>query len=90
LLEPNAFAPGSNAEKLAAIVQPFLDNLTVYIQFMMAMSDLYATSLLADLPECDMCVTPVVCEDRDGVDFRLSNGMFTPYLGRAAYVSGQG
>lgn len=90
LLTPNTFDPGSNAEALAAIVQPFLNNLTVYLQFMMVMSDLYATTLLAALPECAICIDPVVCAGRDGYDFRLGNAMFTPYVGRASYVAGQG
>jgi len=90
LLEPNLFAPGSNAEKLASVVQPFLNDLTFYLQFMMSMSDLYDTTLLAALPDCETCPTPISCAGRDGVNFLVTNGMFTPYVGRASYVAGQG
>lgn len=55
LLTPNSFAVGGNAEKLAALVQPFLSSIDFYLQFMVSMSGLYATPLLIALPECDTC-----------------------------------
>jgi hypothetical protein len=90
LLTPNLFAAGSNAEKLASVVQPFLNDLSFYLQFMMSMSDLYDTSLLAELPDCVTCVTPITCAGRPGYDFRIASGGFLPYVNRATYVPGQG
>jgi len=51
-LTPNAFAPGSNAEKLAAIVQPFLDDLDTYLQWLSTAQGLYEVSNFGVLPEC--------------------------------------
>lgn len=88
LLSPNEFESGSNAEKLAAIVQPFLDNLTVYIQFMMAMSDLYATTLLAALPECEVCPPPP--PDPSCVDLTVTPEIWGASLGRSQWIDGTG
>lgn len=61
LLTPNTFVADSNAEKLAAIVQPFLDDTMFFIQFIMSMSDLYATDIWANLPECEDCPPEPTC-----------------------------
>ena len=72
LLTPNGFAPDSNAEKLAALVQPFLDSLDFYLQFMISMSELYATPLLIALPECEVCPEPP--EDCDAINTTTTLG----------------
>jgi len=77
LLSPNTFVVDSNAEKLAAVVQPFLDSLDFYLQFMISMSQLYATPLLVALPECEFCpVPPLYC-----LDFGVSAHGWQPYPG---------
>lgn len=51
-LEPNAFIAGSNAEKLAAIIQPYLSDLNTYLQFIQLNSQMYDVVELDLLPEC--------------------------------------
>lgn len=55
-LEPNSFIPGSNAEKLAAVVQPYLADLNTYLQFIQLMSQMYDAVELDLLPDCG-CVS---------------------------------
>jgi len=86
LLTPNDFAPGSNAEKLAAIVAPFLADLQFFIQFIMSMSTLYDAGIEEHLPECEVCIPDIACEGGEGSNFLASDGMWNPYLGRAEYV----
>lgn len=57
-LTPNSFTPGSLAAQLAAIVQPYLDDLDMYLQFLVQMNGLYEVSNFTLLPECG-CVPPV-------------------------------
>jgi hypothetical protein len=87
LLSPNFFAPDSNAEKLGDIVQPFLNDLTFFLQFMISMSDLYATDIWSNLPECALCPPDIECEGGEGNNFLSSDALWNPYLGRALYAS---
>jgi len=54
-LTPNDFDPGSNAEKLAAVVQPYLDDLNVYLQFLVEGNGLYDAVDIGALPDCEVC-----------------------------------
>lgn len=83
LLEPNTF--GENAQKLALIVQPALNDLTFFLQFMIAMSDMYATDIWSNLPECEVCPDPISCAGGEGVNFQATSASFTPYINRALY-----
>ncbi len=58
-LTPNYFAAGGNSEKLAAIIQPYLDNQTVYLQFLVSSEGLYGASDVGALPDCDTCSAEV-------------------------------
>lgn len=51
-LTPNDFAPGSHEATIAAFVQPYLDDLTVYLQFLSLGNQLYEVSNFAEMPEC--------------------------------------
>jgi len=59
-LDPNEFEPGSNAEKLAAIVQPYLNDLNVYLQFLSTGNGLYDAADIGALPDCVSCPPPGV------------------------------
>jgi len=61
-LTPNDFAPGSPEALLAAMVQPYLDDLTVYLQFMSLGNQLYEISDFALLPDCG-CEPAKTCYD---------------------------
>jgi len=54
-LTPNGFAVGSNEAKIATIVQPYLEDLNTYLQFIQQMSALYDVAPAAALPVCDTC-----------------------------------
>jgi len=56
-LTPNGFAAGSNEAKIASIVQPYLEDLNTYLQFIQQMSALYDIAPAAALPACDTCST---------------------------------
>lgn len=58
-LSPNAFPSGSNAEKLAAVVQPFLDDLDTYLNWLATANGLYDVSDFGILPECDICTEEI-------------------------------
>lgn len=88
LLNPNTFAPDSNAEKLAALVQPFLNDVQFFIQFVISMSDLEATNIIDSLPECEICPPDIACDGGEGNNFLASDAMWTPYIDRAEYVAG--
>jgi len=57
-LSPNDFASGSNAEKLAAIVQPYLDDLDTYLQWLATAQGLYEVANFGLLPDCG-CIPPI-------------------------------
>lgn len=61
-LTPNDFAPGSPEAQLAAMIQPYLDDLTVYLQFMSLGNQLYEVSDFALLPDCG-CEPDEICYD---------------------------
>ncbi len=91
-LSPNHFPVGGNAEKLAAIVQPYLDDLTVYLQFLVTGNGLYDAVDLGELPECDVCPPIETCyeftEDNQGW-IAVDNATYTDTVGWAATASGQ-
>lgn len=60
-LTPNDFPTGSNAEKLAAIVQPYLNDLNVYLQFLVSGNGLYDAVDIGAMPDCDTCIPPETC-----------------------------
>ncbi len=60
-LTPNDFIAGSNAEKLAAIVNPYLQDLNVYLQFLSTGNGVYDAANIGDLPDCEVC--PSDCHD---------------------------
>jgi len=60
-LSPNHFEAGSNAEKLAAVIQPYLDDLNVYLQFLVEANGLYDAVDIGALPECEVCPTEENC-----------------------------
>lgn len=51
-LTPNAFVSGSNEAKIAAIVGPFLADLTVYIEFLSIMDQLYGALDFGSMADC--------------------------------------
>jgi len=85
-LEPNDFAPGSDEAKLAAIIQPYLDDLNTYLQFIQLMSQLYDAVDLGLLPECG-CLPPPDpnCQDltagENGWSVEGGNGIYYPGSG---------
>ena len=56
-LAGSGFTPGSPQAQIAAMVQPYLDDLTVYLQFLSLGNQLYNVSNFALLPDCG-CVDP--------------------------------
>lgn len=62
-LTPNHFSPGSNAAKLKDIFQPYLDDLNVYLQFLVTGNGLYDAVDVGALPECEVCPIPQTCFD---------------------------
>ena len=66
-LSPNDFDPGSHAAELATVVQPYLDNLDSYLQFLVAMNGLYDVSDFGILPEC-------ACPEDEWVDNNFATG----------------
>lgn len=56
-LTPNDFTPGSLSAQLASVVQAFLNDQTMYLQFMVAMNELYPAMNFGVMPECG-CVAP--------------------------------
>jgi len=81
-LTPNGFAAGSNEAKIATIVQPYLNDLNTYLQFIQQMSALYDVAPASALPACDTCTWTHT------FDFTTSNGGFTAQLG--TYSAGTG
>lgn len=80
-LSPNDFAPGSPEAQIAAMVQPFLDDLNVYLQFMVTGNQLYDAADIAALPDCG-CEPDLTC-----YDFKTGkNG----WDGPAEYFPGEG
>lgn len=59
-LEPNDFAPGSLAAALAVVVQAYLNNLDIYLQFLVQMNGLYEVSDFTILPECACGTGPLI------------------------------
>lgn len=55
ILTPNDFAVGSNEEKIASIVFPFINDVNFYLQFIVSMNGLYDTNIWQTLPECETC-----------------------------------
>lgn len=51
-LSPNTFTPGSAEAQLADLIQPFLDDLDTYLQFMVFGNQLYSTVTFAEMPDC--------------------------------------
>lgn len=80
-LTPNDFAPGSPEAQLAEMVQPYLDDLTVYLQFMSLGNQLYEVTDFATLPECG-CEGP--CDDGD--DFTTGTHGWTSANGSSTYT----
>lgn len=70
-LSPHPWASGSNADKLAAIVQPYLDDQNVYLQFLIQGQGLYDAVELGSLPDCDMCLP------HDCFDFTVDDQLWT-------------
>jgi len=56
-LEPNYFVAGSNEEKIAAVVAPFIADQTIYLNFLTIMNQYYDAVNFAVMPECDDCPT---------------------------------
>lgn len=94
LLDGASFPAGSNAEKLASIVEPYLQSIEVYAQFIINMSDLYA---VWTFPEggagCD-CEEPL---DPNCVDLTAApNGWFAgdaggnPNSNFGVWIDGEG
>lgn len=59
-LTPNDFDPGSHQEAIASVVQPYLDDLDTYLQFLVAANGLYDVSDFGALPECEVCSEAIV------------------------------
>jgi len=55
-LTPNGFITGSNEAKIATIIQPYLNDLNTYLQFVQQMSALYDVAPAAALPVCSTCI----------------------------------
>lgn len=85
-LTPNSFAPGSDQAKLAAMIQPYLDDLTMYLQFLSLGNQLYNVSDFAVLPDCG-------CGPDGCWYFLTSDAGVTPLASAAPntnYVAGEG
>jgi len=67
-LTPLGYASDSPEGQLAAMIQPFLDDLDTYLQFMTIGNQLYSAVTLVALPECG-------CNNRDTPLFTLRNGV---------------
>lgn len=52
-LTPLGYGPGTPEAQLAALIQPYLDDLNVYLQFLSQGNVLYDAVTFADLPDCD-------------------------------------
>ncbi len=57
-LVPNEFVEGSNEAKIAAVVSPFIQDVTVYLQFLTIMNQYYDAVDFGVMPECDDCPEP--------------------------------
>lgn len=91
-LSPNHFPAGGNAEKLAAIVQPYLDDINVYLQFLITANGLYDAVDMGSLPDCEDCPPVETCYDftiDDQAWVATSNATYTAATGWAATTSGQ-
>lgn len=82
-LTPNNFIAGSNAAKIAPLIQPFLSDLNTYLQFIQQMSALYDIAPASALPSCATCVWSHT------TDFALSDGGFAANA-IGAYSAGNG
>lgn len=83
-LTPNDFGPGSPEAQLAALIQPFLDDLDTYLQFMVAGNGLYSKVNFAVMPDCGC--TPETCDD-----LRTGDQGWTPLIvNYATYHPGEG
>jgi hypothetical protein len=91
-LSPNHFPSGGNAEKLAAIVQPYLNDLNVYLQFLTTGNGLYDAVDIGELPDCEVCPPVETCYDFT-IDeqgwIQTSNGEYVAVTGWHALTSGQ-
>jgi len=87
-LTPLGYAPETPEGQLAAIIQPFLDDLTIYLQFLSLGNTLYEAVDFAILPDCGCDVPPdPECIDvtEDGTSWVAS-----PDSAFAAWVDGEG
>lgn len=57
-LEPNEFVAGSHEAKIAAVVTPFIQDVTVYLNFLTIMNQYYEAVNFGVMPECDDCPEP--------------------------------
>lgn len=57
-LEPNEFVTSSHEAKIAAVVAPFIQDTTVYLEFLAIMNQYYDAVNFAVMPECDDCPEP--------------------------------
>lgn len=83
-LVPNDFASGSNAEKLAAIVQPYLDDLDTYLQWLATANGLYEVADFGLLEECEIC--PILWTHE--FDFTDNDGGFASWGAFSTGVAG--
>lgn len=89
-LVPNHFPSGGNAEKLAAIIQPYLNDLNVYLQFLVSGNGLYDAVDIGELPDCEVCPPIETCYaftiDNQGW-VSTENALYTASQGWGAVVS---
>lgn len=85
-LTPNDFAPGSPEAQLAAMIQPYLDDLTVYLQFMSLGNQLYEVSDFALLPDCG-CEPDEICYDFTTGQHGFSGDAYIPGEGYSRRVA---
>lgn len=86
------FTPGSHQAQLAAIFQTYLDDLTVYLQFLNNANQIFALVDASLLPPCP-CAPVEDCEDltEDAFQWYPSNYLGTPAPGDwGDYIPGQG
>lgn len=78
-LSPNHFPSGGNAEKLAAVVQPYLDDINVYLQFLVTANGLYDAVDMGALPDCVDCPPEIRYPQTDGNG--IYNGQAAAFIG---------
>lgn len=93
-LDSETFADGTNADKLAAIVRPYLKNMEMYVQFMVSMSELHNAWTWPDGGvdcSCDEPVDPN-CEDLTIDDYQwiAADAGNNPNPGYGVYIPGEG